>query len=180
MDNIIISIKSNIKAIGWVVITIFSLILLLSSYNLINQIIMYYYSVTLEVGSTGEHFLKDYHDLFSLITMSYIISFALSIFVIIAGKALIKYKIWSVYIIHAISIIIVIAILIGIVHLSLQFHNQGIDNSISHIDKSAVNFINVMAKFHTISIGSFGLIIAWVITKVNLLLISKKYRKQLN
>lgn len=116
----------------------------------------------------------DMVEMTELITQLSLLFIALSIISVIGiliGRGLLRIKKWATNGFHVLSISIGMLIIIGVVYLVVQLHSMPSNQfGINH---------NGM-KLQTISLGTLGLLITWLITKVNILLFRKEYRIEMN
>ena len=171
----IINIKSNIKALGWILIFVFGCVFLYSAFSIAGGVLVQIYQ-PVELHADDPH-AQEFSDIFNLILNVYLVALLISIFMIVAGKSILKYKLWSVYLFHFVSIIIVLGILIGIVYMYFEFIDKSTTYQRMAISETSSRFSDMMIKLQFIFYGTFGLFIAWVMTRMNLLLIRKDYRK---
>ena len=171
----IINIKSNIKALGWILIFVFGCVFLYSALSLTGGILVQKFQ-PIELPANDPH-AQEFSDILNLILNVYLIALLISIFMIVAGKSILQYKLWSVYVFHFFSLVIAVGILIGIVYMYFEFIGKSTTYQRMAISESNSRFSDMMIKLQFISYGTFGLFIAWVTTRMNLLLMRKEYRK---
>ena len=163
MTNRIIDIISNIKVVGWITIIVSSGLLyycansLLAAY-LINQ------NIPSQVN-TGQ--VSDFDQMLTEITFYIFLTSLLDILGISIGRGVIKIQRWAVRAFHFFSIVIGLSILAGILYMVA---------TINYVNNEPANRI---LKVQTMSWGTAGLLITWLITRANLLLFRKEYRIEL-
>jgi hypothetical protein len=171
--NRIIAIKSNVKAIGWLIIFVFSIVFLYSTFNLAGGVLMHLFK-PMELPM-DEPLSTEINDVFNLILNINLIALLVSVFMIVSGKSILDYKLWAVYTLHFISAVLVIGIIVGIIY--LIFEQLDKTAAFQHLPMSESNerFTSIMIKLQIISTGTIGIFVAWVITRMNLLLLRREY-----
>lgn len=168
MTNRIIHIISNIKAIGWVTILVFSSVLYYCIYSLIGAYLIN--EAKNSMLSPVDMVDPDINEMTELLTQLTLIFTALGLISIVGifiGRGLLKIKKWAFRGFHILSISVGILILAGVAYLLFQQYTMPPDKS---------SMIHIGFKVQTISLGTLGLLITWLITKVNILLFRKEYK----
>lgn len=168
MNNRIIHIISNIKVIGWVTILVFSGTL----YYCVHSLISAYY-VTQMAGSILKSPELDNPDIIEMsklinqLTVFFVGLSLISILGILIGRGLVHIKKWASTGFHILSVAIGLLILIGIIYSLIQYHSTPTDK---------FGMSNTILRLETLSLATLGLLISWLVTKVNILLFKKEYR----
>lgn len=112
----------------------------------------------------------------ALIRIILILSGAISLLTSISAIGLLKFKRWGLILFHSSTLIILLGILFGVVYYTLTIEPFNGLNSTEAFDMAINQHFRNTQKFYTISYGVFFLLIAWIITRINILFSKKNYR----
>lgn len=173
MDNRIIHIISNIKVIGWLCILTFSGILYYCLHSLISIYLMNQLTSQMLTGEPNLNSLNkaSMNGLIIQAAFWLIFSGLVSIAGILIGYSLLQMRKWAAIAFHILSISIGLLILGGVIYLVAQSY-QTPSGQFFTMNQSII-------RYKAASIGTFGLLITWLITKANLLLFRKDYKVNL-
>ena len=173
----IIEIKSNIKAVGWMLILVFGFIFLYCVYTLGAGVLINLFNPSeFPADDPG---VIEMNRITNLILNIYLAATLVSIFLIVAGKSILQYKLWGLYTFHAVSVLLVIGTITWIAYSSYESLEQSKRLQALPISEERIDtFRDVITKFHIIMSGSIGLVFAWLITRTNLLFRKKEYLEQ--
>jgi hypothetical protein len=173
-----LKVVSNIKSVGWATLIVFSILEYLILIRFIITFLIKNNPLFPEFHEDNKEFAEALSEIDSSVTSYFIILIIILAFLSltnIGAVGLIKLKNWGLIIFHSTSIILICSIIVGLAYATYSYKSN--DNlPLNNINVPVDEYLETVQYVSFIGYGTLLLVITWILTRANILLIRRDYR----
>lgn len=161
---------STLKSIGWTAILIFGFITLWILYSIIGTFLFAF----IDLGDEQDGMSIVINQFRAILIMSGLVTTLTTL----GAIGILKYKTWGLILFQSTTIIYIILILAGLVYFIISLKTVTEPSFNNSLDDPMRRHFDIAQRYQTIGLGVFALLIAWILTRINVLLSKGIYRQE--